>query len=67
MWLSLNIADSRAFDMTIEYDRINAYVSSNSNIIAKVVTEKLGQTNGIKGFSVVMYIQEHSTEYSQES
>jgi hypothetical protein len=27
----------------------------------------LGQTNGIKGFSVVMYIQEHSTEYSQES
>jgi hypothetical protein len=61
IWFSLDITDSRAVDMTIEYDLINAYVSPNSNIIAKVVTEKLGRSKGIKGSSIVMYIHENSS------
>jgi hypothetical protein len=60
MWLSLDITDSRAVDMTIEYDFINAYVSFNANIIAKIVTEKLGKSKGIKGSSIMMYIHENS-------
>jgi hypothetical protein len=61
IWVSLDITDNRAVDMTIKYDLINAYVSYNANIIAKVVIEKLGQSKGIKGSSIVMYIHENSS------